>query len=97
LYDCRKWIFVTSPNNLKICLRYKVFGVDERYEITATRHISEGDEFFFYVKEKQVFCGPWRVKKKGTYIPNHPAVREWSPPDKYVIVIEIEPEEEPLE
>jgi len=27
-------------------------------------------------------------------MPHHPAVKEWSPPDKYVIIIEIEPAEE---
>jgi len=58
--------------------------------------VSEGDEFLFYVEEKQVFCGPWRVKGEGTYMLNHSAVRGWSPRDKYVMVIGIEPEEEPL-
>jgi len=86
----KKWIFVTSPENFEVCCRYNVFGVDERYEVTATKNISEGDEVFFYITRKRVFKGPWKVKKKGEYQYNHPAVIEWKPPNKYFIVIELE-------
>ena len=96
----KHWIFSTSLSNYKICEKYNVFGVDERYRITAQNHINPGDLMFFYVKKSEqkkqvlkesIFIGPWRIRRAGTYDPNHPAVKEWSPPDTYVYIISIEP------
>ena len=86
----KKWIFVTTPENLRICLKYNVFGVDERYEITATEHISPGDYIFFYTTRKMEFIGPFRIKQAGKYMENHPAIKEWKPKDKYKIIIQLD-------
>ena len=96
----KHWIFSSSLSNYKICLKYKVYGVDERYRITAQNHLSPGDLVFFYIKKtdqgKQVlkepiFTGPWKIKSPATYNPNHPAVKEWNPPNTYLYIIPIEP------
>ena len=97
------WIFTTSPQNLVTCLRYCVFGVDnEKYGITAKNLVKPGDLLIFYVKSlgsgitnapskcQRVFLGPYRVRSGGSENPNHPAVSEWDPRNRYGIIIEIE-------
>lgn len=92
----KHWIFVTSPQNYRVCVKYGAYGVDERYRVTAQEHLELGDLVFFYVTDEKVFKGPWRIKDKGKYQPDHPAVKEWKPPGKqsnikYVYIIPIEP------
>lgn len=73
----KHWVFITSPENYRICEKFNVFGVDERYMVTCLHHISPGDLAFFYVTGEQVFKGPWKVSRGCTHDPNHPAVSEW--------------------
>jgi len=82
---------VTSPENYNICFKYRVYGVDERYKVTVEKHLEPGDMVIFYIKEKKVFRGPWRVVNKGTYNPKHEAVNKWKPSGKFIYVIPIEP------
>lgn len=84
------WIFPTFPTNYEICKKYRVFGVDERYEVTATQLIKPFDLVFFYITKEQIFKGPWIVKGRGRYNPNHPAVDEWYPKRKYTYLIPID-------
>ncbi|MEM4914304.1 MAG: EVE domain-containing protein [Desulfurococcaceae archaeon] len=91
----KHWIFVTSPENYKVCEKYGVFGVDERYRTTCSQHVSAGDMVFFYITSpKRVFIGPWVVKSPCKHNPNHVAVKEWKSPErrqvKYVYIIDIE-------
>ncbi|MEM4440175.1 MAG: hypothetical protein QW764_02235 [Desulfurococcaceae archaeon] len=90
----KHWIFVTIPENYKVCEKYGVFGVDKRYEITCSKHISAGDMVFFYITSpKRVFIGPWVVKGPCKFNPNHVAVKEWKSPKsqvKYEYIIDIE-------
>ncbi len=85
----RKWLFITSPRNFDVCLKYSVFGVDERYEVTATQLLSVGDKVFFYVTRRRVFIGPWEIVQRGRYEEKHPAVHEWIPPGKYRVIIRL--------
>jgi len=89
----RKWIFVTSPRNFEICKKYSVYGVSERYEETATKHIDKGDQVFFYIKKRKRFNGPWEIASKGKWDESHPAVSEWEGQEKYVIIIPLKPNE----
>ncbi|MEM1698174.1 MAG: EVE domain-containing protein [Thermofilaceae archaeon] len=74
------WVFVTSPENYTVCKKCGVYGVDNRYRTTCSKHISAGDMFFFYITSpKRVFFGPWVVKSPCKHDPNHVAVKEWRP------------------
>ncbi len=98
------WVFTTSPQNLITCLRYCVFGVDdEKYGITAGGDlVKPGDLMIFYVRSlrvrivnapnkcQRVFLGPYRVRSSGLLRPDHPAVNEWNPKNKFNILIGIE-------
>ncbi|MGQ4894455.1 MAG: EVE domain-containing protein [Candidatus Njordarchaeia archaeon] len=57
--DTNYWLFITSPENFDICVRYGLWGVN-----TFKRMIKEvkiGDLAFFYLKGKFVFVGPFMV------------------------------------
>ena len=68
-------------------MRYSAYGVSERYELTATRHLNEGDEALFYITKLGMFCGPWEVNGRGERKPDHPAVKEWRPAGAFDIII----------
>jgi hypothetical protein len=96
----RHWVFVTTPDNLVVCLKHGVFGVDpSKYGITAQSLVRVDDLFFFYVRSQRgkktslqgcslTFIGPFIVKSQGSNNPNHPAVNQWTPQGKFTVIIE---------
>ena len=50
----RHWVFVTTPDNLVVCLKHGVFGVDpSKYGITTQSLVRADDLFFFYVRSQR--------------------------------------------
>ena len=96
----RHWVFVTTPDNLVVCLKHDVFGVDpSKYGITTQSLVRADDLFFFYVRSQRgkktslrgcglTFIGPFIVKSQGSNNPNHPAVNQWTPQGKFTVIIE---------
>jgi hypothetical protein len=96
----RHWVFVTTPDNLVVCLKHGVFGVDpSKYGIAAQSLVRVDDLFFFYVRSQRgqktslqdcglTFIGPFIVKSQGSNNPNHPAVNQWTPQGKFTVIIE---------
>ena len=56
----KHWIFSTSLSNYRVCEKYNVFGVDERYKITAQNHVNPDDLIFFYIKNGNEESGPFK-------------------------------------
>ena len=84
------WIFITSPENYKICVQEGLWGVQR-----TTRMIKEvqpGDLVFFYIKDEKKFAGPFVVTSKVF------EDRTWVWPDKeYPLRVTIRPYETYIE
>jgi len=63
----RYWIFVTKPENYKVCVREEVWGVDERYLDTLKLLKLGKDMFIFYVTHWKEFRDVYEISSKPFY------------------------------
>ena len=63
----RYWIFVTKPENYKVCVREEVWGVDERYLGTLKMLKPGEDRFIFYVTRWKEFRDVYEISSKPFY------------------------------
>ncbi len=47
----RHWVFVTTPDNLVVCLKHGVFGVDPSKYGIAAQSLIRVDDLFFFLRE----------------------------------------------
>ena len=78
------WIFITSPENYRICVQEGLWGV--QYATKMIKKTKPGDLAFFYIKREEKFAGPFIITSE----PFEDHTQTW--PDKeYPIRINIKP------